>query len=269
MNEKRISTLENFKKILKVENYSNKTINMYCYYVNEMMRYFNKPALHITTKEIKEYILEKKYTSISQQNQVYSALKLFCKLILNVQFLNKIFFRRPRNEKRLPQIIEKEFLLEKLNKIENIKHKTILTLGYSVGLRVSELTNLKIGDIDSKRMIINVKQAKGRKDRITPLSQNVLKLLRQYWLEYKPKKYLFNGQYGLQYSSESCNQIVKKYLGEEYHFHLLRHSCFTALLESGVDLRIIQSIAGHSSSKTTEIYTHVSTNILSKVQLPI
>ena len=169
----------------------------------------------------------------------------------------------------MPKIINKEFLLEQINKIDNLKHKAILSLGFSVGLRVSEVINLKIEDIDSKLMIINIKQAKGKKDRIVPLSQNILILLRNYFKKFTPKEYLFNGQFSLQYSTTSCNQLVKQYLGKEYHFHLLRHSCFTSLLESGTDLRIIQKLAGHSSSKTTEIYTHVSKNILNKIPLPI
>lgn len=143
-------------------------------------------------------------------------------------------------------------------------------LAYSVGLRVSEVINLKITDIDSSRMIITIRQAKGKKDRIVPLSPNVLNCLREYFRKEKPNEFLFNGQDGRpQYSSESCNQIVKQYLGNHYHFHLLRHSCFTSLLETGTDLRIIQKIAGHASSKTTEIYTHVSTQLLHKVALPV
>jgi site-specific recombinase XerD len=118
-------------------------------------------------------------------------------------------------------------------------------------------------------MIIHIKNAKGRKDRIVPLSQNILQLLRKYYKEYKPNTYLFNGQNNLKYSSGSCNKIVKRYLGEEYHIHQLRHSCFTKLLEGGVNLRIIQKIAGHSNIKTTEIYTHVSNQLLSKINLPI
>jgi integrase/recombinase XerD len=118
-------------------------------------------------------------------------------------------------------------------------------------------------------MIINIQEAKGRKDRIVPLSNKILILLRDYYKIYKPKEYLFEGQSKLKYSTTSCNKIVKKYLGHKYHFHLLRHSCFTSMLESGTDLRIIQSIAGHNSSKTTEIYTHVSTNFLSTVITPI
>jgi site-specific recombinase XerD len=136
-------------------------------------------------------------------------------------------------------------------------------------MRVSEIINLKISDIDSDRSLIYIYNAKGNKDRVVPLSDKIRLILRDYYKEFNPKTYLFNGQFGLKYSSKSCNQIVKKYLGENYHFHTLRHSSFTALLECGTDLRIIQSIAGHSSSKTTEIYTHVSNNLLNKVQLPI
>jgi site-specific recombinase XerD len=151
----------------------------------------------------------------------------------------------------------------------NLKHRAILTLTYSVGLRVLEVVNLKIVDIDSKRMLIHIENAKGRKDRIVPLSRTVLELLREYFKEYKPKEYLFNGQSSLQYSIGSCQKIYKKYIDSNSSIHNLRHSSFTNLLESGTDLRIIQKIAGHSSSKTTEIYTHVSNNLLSKVKLPI
>ena len=136
-------------------------------------------------------------------------------------------------------------------------------------MRVSEVLNLKISDIDSKRMIISIVNGKGKKDRIVPLSKKILELLRKYWLEYKPNTYLFNGQSSLKYTKSSCNAIVKKYIGEEFHFHLLRHSCATTLLESGVDLRIIQKLLGHSSVKTTEIYTHVSIGLLSGIELPI
>lgn len=142
-------------------------------------------------------------------------------------------------------------------------------LAFSVGLRVSEVINLKIEDIDSKRMVININQAKGRKDRIVPLSNEVLKTLREYYKLHRPSVYMFNGQKEIQYTATSCNKLVKQYLGEKYHFHLLRHSCFTTLLETGTDLRVIQKIAGHASSRTTEIYTHVTNKTLNRVILPI
>ena len=253
---------------MKYYNYSENTINNYGSYISKFLNTINKYSQHITSSDVEEYLSNYKFTSIAQQNQIINSLKFLYEKDLSKKYV-KIDFERPRKEKHLPQIIEKEFLLEKISKITNLKHKAIISLGFSVGLRVSEVINLKIEDIDSKRMIINIRQAKGKKDRIVPLSQTILELLREYFKQYKPKEYLFNGQNSLQYSSESCNKIVKKYLGEEYHFHLLRHSSFTSMLESGIDLRIIQKLAGHSSSKTTEIYTHVSTNILSKINLPI
>jgi site-specific recombinase XerD len=162
-----------------------------------------------------------------------------------------------------------DYIKSKLSKIENLKHKTILTLTYSVGLRVSEIINLKIEDIDSKRMIIHIKNAKGKKDRIVPLSENVQNLIKIYSEKYTPKEYLFNGQSTNKYSIQSCQNIYKKYIDENSSIHTLRHSAFTNLLENGTDLRIIQKIAGHSSTKTTEIYTHVSNQLLNKVNLPI
>lgn len=269
MNEKHKSTLEKFETFLKVKNYSKNTIECYLSYLK---LFLNKndivSPIHLTQKHLEEFIYNYKFTSISQQNQIYNSLKLFYVNILKSK-LSKINLERPRKEKHLPQVIDKEFLITQIDKIKNLKHKAIISLGYSVGLRVSEVINLKIEDIDSKRMIINIKNAKGRKDRIVPLSQNVLELLRNYFKEFKPKEYLFNGQNKSQYSTTSCNKIVKEYIGKEYHFHTLRHSCFTHLIENGTDCRIIQKLAGHNNIKTTEIYTQISTNVLQNIKLPI
>ena len=169
----------------------------------------------------------------------------------------------------MPRVIDGDLIKNRLSDIENLKHKTILTLTYSVGLRVSEVVNLKIADIDSSRMLIHIKNAKGRKDRVVPLSKYVLGLLKDYYKEYRPKIYLFNGQNSFKYSIGSCQKIYKKYIDQNSSIHTLRHSSFTNLLENGTDLRLIQKIAGHSSSKTTEIYTHVSNQMLNKVNLPI
>jgi len=260
--------LNNFILKLNYFNYSKRSIEIYAHYLNKFLISVNKYSKHLTSNDFQNYLNNYKFTSISQQNQIINSIKFYYEKVLNKKY-DKIDFSRPRNEKRLPQIIEKNYLINKINNIQNLKHKAIIALAYSVGLRVSEVINLKIFDIDSKRMIININQTKGKKDRIVPLSLNILKILRDYYKEYRPKEYLFNGQFDLQYSSTSCNQIVKKYLGKDYHFHLIRHSTFTSLLESGTDLRIIQKLAGHKSSKTTEIYTHVSTNLLSKINLPI
>ena len=253
---------------LKYFNYSKRTNEIYLHYIVKFLEKTNKYHQHLVSKDFQYYIDNYKFTSVSQQNQIINAIKFLYEKVLEKKY-DKVDFQRPRKEKHLPQIISHDHIINSLSKVTNLKHKAIISLAYSTGMRVSEVINLKIVDIDSKRMIINIKQAKGNKDRIVPLSKNILELLRDYFREFKPKEYLFNGQNSLQYSSVSCNQIVKQYLGKEYHFHLLRHSCFTNLLESGTDLRIIQKIAGHSSSKTTEIYTHVSTELLNKISLPI
>lgn len=265
-----MKVLEVFENKLRYKNYSQNTIKVYkqtlCQYLKEIGC---KDPYRLSTKDIVGYLETRKFSSIAQQNQFIGCLKLFARYILNKKDVHLSKIERPKKEKKLPRVIEKQFLLDRLSNIENIKHRAILTLAYSTGMRVSEVCNLKLLDIDSKRMLIYVKNGKGRKDRIVPLSLTVLSLLREYYKSYKPKEYLFNGQIDVQYSTRSCNEIVKKYLGRDYHFHLLRHSHATALLEVGTDLRIIQEQLGHRSSKTTEIYTHVSTVQKHRIQLPI
>ena len=160
------------------------------------------------------------------------------------------------------------------NAITNVKHKAIVSLLYSCGLRVSEVIDLRITDIDSQRMIINVRNAKGNKDRCVSLSQNVLELLRKYYIEYKPIGHLFNGQFQNQYSSSSIEQFLKTYakaagIKKHVHPHCLRHSFAVHHLEQGTDLRYIQLFLGHKNSKTTERYTHVSNLNINNVKSPI
>lgn len=257
-----------FERDLKVKNYADSTIKNYLYQIEIFLNYFKgkDSPKHISTDEIKDYLLTAK--EVNSQRHMHSAIKLFYKYTIH-QPQKFRFIEYARKEKKLPQVIDKDFLVNKINQIQNLKHKSIIMLAYSTGMRVSEICNLLISDIDSKRMIIIIRRGKGRKDRIVPLSGNVLKVLRQYFSEYNPKEYLFNGQFDVQYSHRSCNEIVKKYIGNDFHFHTLRHSNATALLEFGTDLRVIQKLLGHNSSRTTEIYTHVSTNLISKVKTPI
>lgn len=258
-----------YSEDLRIKNYSKNTIKNYVNQVEQFLNHFNdvatKPS-EISERQIKEWLLESK--SINGRKHRISAVKLFYKLT-GKQPLKFRHIEYPKSEKQLPQVIDKNKILEVIHSIPNLKHKAIITLAFSTGMRVSEVINCKIKDIDSSRMIITIRQSKGRKDRLVPLSKFTLDLLREYYKQYKPKDYLFNGQFSLKYSSTSCNQIVKKYLGKDYHFHQLRHSNATALLESGTDLRIIQKLLGHRSSKTTEIYTHVSTNLINQVSTPI
>jgi len=268
MNKKAKSTLEKMEKIMRVRNYSEQTIKSYCYYVGRFLIEFNSDPYHISIASARNYLQNFEYSSTSQQNQIINAVKLFYREIVGSK-LKTLNIIRPRKEHKLPRVINHEHIIDSIDRISNLKHKAIIMLAYSVGLRVSEVINLKIIDIDSDRMLIHINQAKGKKDRIVPLSQNVLDILREYFKICRPKVFLFNGQKVLKYTASSCNKLVKKYLGQNYHFHLLRHSCFTHLLEGGTDLRIIQKIAGHKSSKTTEIYTHVSTNLLHQIKLAI
>lgn len=258
-----------YSEDLRFKHYSENTISNYSTQVRLFLEHFDQVATkpsEINEKQIKAWLMLA--NSLNGRKQRISAIKLFYSLTGH-QPLKFRHIEYPKSEKRLPQVIDGDFLRSRIDRIENLKHKAIIMLAYSVGLRVSEVVNIKLSDIDSARMLITIRQAKGRKDRIVPLSEKVLETLRVYFKAYRPKEYLFNGQFDIKYSATSCNQIVKQYLGKQYHFHLLRHSCFTSLLESGTDLRIIQKIAGHSSSKTTEIYTHVSNRILSKVALPV
>jgi integrase/recombinase XerD len=250
-------------------NYSPRTNHNYLSHIKRFIDSLgDKQIIHCNSEDFQNYLNNYNFTSVSQQNQVINAIRFLYKEVLGKKY-DKVSFKRPRSEKKLPKVIDSEVIKSKLSEIENIKHKAILTLTFSVGLRVSEVVNLRIEDIDSKRMLIQIKNAKGRKDRIVPLSQTVLDLLRIYYKQYKPIEYLFNGQNSEQYSIGSCQKIYKKYIDSDSSIHTLRHSSATALLENGTDLRVIQKILGHSNVKTTEIYTHVSNQILSKVNLVV
>ncbi|WP_444671263.1 tyrosine-type recombinase/integrase [Flavobacterium columnare] len=261
--------IEMYRKELKLKNYSDNTIKNYSCQVELFLRnheeQFTEPA-KINEQAIKNWLLQ--FKTRNAMCHSLSALKLFYSKVIKQPMKFK-YIQYPRSERKLPKVMDKDFLIDKISKIENLKHKAILTLTYSTGMRVSEVCGLKIKDIDSKSMLILIRNGKGRKDRYVPLSKTTLDTLRAYYVAYGPKEYLFNGQFDLQYSPRSCNQIVKQYLGNEFHFHQLRHSNATALLEAGTDLRVIQQLLGHSSSKTTEIYTHVSANMINKVVTPI
>lgn len=210
--------------------------------------------------------------------------------------------KRPRKDKKLPIVLSKEEVAKILSSVDNVKHKAILMLVYSAGLRVGEVVKLKIEDIDpvrnlrwhyigrtmlqwdtmeiyngvdSERMLIHVKGAKGRKDRYTMLSETALEVLRAYWREYKPEKWLFEGgRMGRYLSTRTVEKILehacnKVNIRKDVSVHTLRHSFATHLLESGTDLRYIQEILGHKDSKTTEIYTHVSTKSIGKIKSPL
>jgi integrase/recombinase XerD len=238
--------------------------------------YREKPIADITNEDVivynNEYIL-KNNLSASYQNQIVNAIKLFFQTIRDTKMMvDKI--HRPKRAKVLPNVLSKEEIKLILNAHSNIKHKMMLSLIYSCGLRCGELLTLQPVHIDSNRNIVLLKNAKGKKDRIVPLSPKILEMLRDYYKVYKPKIFLFEGQnLGLQYDARSLQLILKQALQKSgikkpATLHWLRHSYATHLLESGTDLRYIQELLGHNSSKTSEIYTHVSTKSIQQIKSP-
>ncbi|WP_304200526.1 site-specific integrase [Flavobacterium alvei] len=271
-----IENLKKFKQILRSKRYSESTIATYSEALKSFLVFFRKKALtEITNEDVivynNEYIL-KNNLSASYQNQIVNAIKLFFQTIQNTKMIvDKI--HRPKNAKTLPNVLSKEETFKLIDLTTNLKHKTLLALIYSSGLRISEAINMKIIDIDSQRMLIHIKNAKGKKDRYTLLSTKVLGLLREYYVVYKPKIFLFEGQYGEQYSSRSAQSVLqqsakKAGITRPISLHTLRHSFATHLLENGTDLRYIQDLLGHSSPKTTMIYTHVTSTSLKKIINP-
>ncbi len=269
--------IEKYKSLLIQKRFSANTQRIYCHYFGDFINYFNGTNIDdITKEEINNYILsliKNNKISISQQNQRINAIKFYYEKVLGRE-KQYYEFHRPIKEHKLPKVLSKNELKQILNSCSNIKHRCILMLIYSAGLRRSELLNLTVSDIDSERMVINIRVAKGMKDRISLLSDNLLQLLRIYYKEYKPKKYLFEGQSGGKYSPTSVANILKKAaikagIKKAVTPHMLRHSFATHLLEQGTDLRYIQQLFGHKSSKTTEIYTHISKRAIDKIKNPV
>lgn len=257
--------LQKFEKKLLLINYRKTTIKTYCSSVASFLYHFNKPPERINKEEIEDYILTKDKRNTRAQN--IGALKLFYKLAVGQPVkLSKI--KTPRKERHLPVIIDRQTIIDKLKAIKNTKHRALLHLVYGCGLRRSEPLNMLITDVDSKRMLVRVADAKGAKDRFVPLPKTTLDYLREYFLEHKPKVYLFNGwKNEPKYSEKSLEEICHKYIGTNPH--TLRHSYATHLLEAGTDIEIIRQLLGHESIKTTQIYLQVSKQYLSKVVSPV
>lgn len=275
--EEGIAQIEKFKQWMRSKRYSESTIATYSEALKSFLVFYREKAVaDITNEDVivynNDYIL-KNNLSASYQNQIVNAIKLFFQTIRDTKILvDKI--HRPKNAKVLPNVLSKEEIKLILNAHSNIKHKMMLSLIYSCGLRCGELLALKPINIDSKRNIVLLKNSKGKKDRIAPLSPKILEMLREYYKVYKPTTYLFEGTItGEPYSDKSLQQVLKQALQKARitkpaTLHWLRHSYATHLLESGTDLRYIQELLGHNSSKTTEIYTHVSTKSIQQIKSP-
>lgn len=275
--EEAIVQIEKFQQWMRSKRYSESTITTYCEALKSFLVFYReKPISEITNEDViiynNDYIL-KNNLSASYQNQITNAIKLYFKTIQDTKIeVDKI--HRPKRAKVLPNVLSKEEIKLILNAHSNIKHKTMLSLIYSCGLRCGELLALEPVHIDSKRNLVLLKNAKGKKDRIAPLSPKILEMLREYYKVHQPTTYLFEGQIkGQPYDARSLQLILKQALQKTgitkpATLHWLRHSFATHLLESGTDLRYIQELLGHNSSKTTEIYTHVSTKSIQQIKSP-
>lgn len=265
-------------KELRLRNYSHKTIKAYLSCLRSFIRYFRpRHPRELTEQDIRDFLLhliEAKKLAPATVNQIFNALRFLYVELYKMPFVIGSI-PRPRTEKHLPVVLSQEEVLKIFDAINNLKHRVLLMLIYSAGLRVGESVRLRIEDIDSTRKLIHLRSAKGKKDRYTLLSDSVLDKLREYYKAYKPKEYLFEGANGRKHLAERSVQsifkdaVAKTGIRKRVSVHTLRHSFATHLLESGTDLRYIQEILGHSSSKTTEIYTHVSRKTLGKIFNPL
>lgn len=262
---------------LRLRRYSRSTIKSYLTHFNLFLTYFgHRPPQGITQEEIRSYLLylvNEKNVSGTYQNQAINAIKFYYEQVLKRP---RTVYDLPRAKegRKLPSVLSPDEVIRIISSIENRKHRAIIALVYSAGLRLSELLNLTPADIDSQRKLIAIRGGKGRKDRMTLLSENALTLLRQYYREYKPKHWLFEGADGGKYHARSVQNVFhrakeKAGISKPATVHTLRHSFATHLLEQGTDLRYIQELLGHSSSKTTEIYTHVSTRAIGNIKSPL
>lgn len=269
--------IEQVKRNLEEKRYSKRTIGSYLSHLELFFKYFHdKDPLDINEEDISEFIEDhilKSGYSASYQNIIISAIKMYYSLN-GERRINPDSLKRPRRSRALPKVFSKEEIMKIFCSTKNNKHKLILWLIYSCGLRRSEVINIKLTDLDTDRGILQIREAKGNVDRMVPVPQKVWEKIRAYIKVYDPGTYLFEGQAGGKYSAESVYSVFKQSLRlagikKDVGVHSLRHSYATHLHEGGLDIRYIQELLGHKSTRTTEIYTHVSRRNLFAIRSPI
>lgn len=262
---------------LQLKAYSQKTIRCYAIEFAQYLYFLKDKNANLCTEiEIKNFILHCINTLKLKENTLHSRINAIKFYYEQVLFQKKIFFEipRPKKQLKLPKSLNINEVKKLFEVTKNLKHNTILKLCYGMGLRLSEITNIKIVDIDSVAMRVHIQCGKGKKDRYVNLPESILEQLRDYYKMYKPKEYLFEGQYGGQYSIRSIQKTFNNSLNEakilkKVGIHSLRHSFATHLLENGTDIRFIQELLGHNDIKTTLIYTNVSDKSLRKIISPL
>lgn len=262
---------------LERRRYSPNTIQTYISLFEQFLNYFPDIAPEkLSDKEVmafQTYLVKQKKVSTSSQNQYINSIKFYFEKVLG-RDRGYYHIERPIKEFKLPKVLTEKEVAKILKVIHNLKHRAMILLVYSAGLRAGELINLQIKDIDSENMRVFVRGGKGKKDRVTILSQKALDVLRQYFKKYRPEEYLFEGQDGGRYTTSSLRKVFHSAIKDsgikrQLSLHSLRHSFATHLLESGVDLRYVQELLGHNSSQTTEIYTHITHKGWEKIQSPL
>lgn len=271
-------TLNNIENHLILCRYSKNTIKTYMEQIRRFFTYFrnNTPA-KLTDENVKEYLLHllnNKDISISYQKQVICSIKFYFEKILGREKKNYFFDYTVKQERKLPVVLTKWELKKFFEKIEDIKNMAIFKTIYSSGIRISELINLRISDIDSEMMLINIRSGKGMKDRVTLLSTELLTLIREYYKKYRPKVWLFESTEGVKYTPQAIRKkfhlaFNKTGIDKKATVHTLRHTFATHMLENGEDVRKIQKLLGHKNISTTEIYTHISSQAIKNLKSPL
>ena len=274
-NQKKL--LNSFYIYLKGKRYSKSTVRTYTFFVADFINYNSKRALNqLTNRDVELFIetvfIERNY-SISSQRQFISALKIFIIFYPHTK-INNLTLERPKKTRNLPSVLSQEEILNIISCTQNLKHRAVIALIYSCGLRISELINLKLAHFLLERKQLIIKNGKGRKDRYVSLADSFYPLLSNYYHSYKPKKYFVEGRKGERYSAQSVRHFLRKScskarIKKTVTPHTLRHSYATHLLENGVDIRYIQSLLGHAKPETTMIYTHVKRKDLMEIQNPL
>ena len=263
-------------KDMELRGFSPRTVKTYLDWVERLSKHNGKSPDLLGDEEIRDflhYLLKERKAKQSTVNQAYSAFRFFYKTTLEREW-NEEKTPRSKQPKKLPVVLSMEEIEKIFKNTNNLKHKAILMTIYSGGLRMDEAVNLKIEDIDSKRMMIKV-HGKGSKDRYTLLGEKALEILRIYWQVYHPTSYLFPSRTKDHHiDASTVGKVFKKSLGlsnilKKASIHTLRHSFATHLLESGADIYYIQRLLGHSDIKTTEIYLHVAKRDIARIKSPI
>lgn len=277
LSDKGKADVEKYSRWMNANRYPESTVQTYTSMMVKFLRFVSpKEAEDCTsddlTRMIEEVILPRRL-SHSFQNQMISSVKKFYSSVYS-KVIDPGSLTRPRPIHRLPNVLSKDEVKLIINGLTNEKHRVMLSLIYACGLRRSELLQLVPSDIERSRNLLRIRQAKGFRDRIVPLSDRTIEMVSVYMQRYKPEKFIFEGQVpGEPYSATSLEKVLKSAcekagIGKPVTLHWLRHSYATHLLESGTDLRYIQELLGHKSSKTTEIYTHVTTKSIQKIRSP-